>query len=66
MKIPFVGFFLGPIYIISLNFRQIGAKTAEEMSGNHSIYDADVDDDDGRTDTVNPIYPPTNYVGRGV
>ena len=28
--------------------------------------DDDTDDADGRTDTVNPIYPPTNYVGRGV
>ena len=37
-KIPFVGFFLGPKYIIILNFRQIGEKTAEKMSGNHSVH----------------------------
>ena len=38
LKIPFVGFFLDPKNITSLNFRQIGAKTAEEMSGNYSVH----------------------------
>ena len=38
LKIPYVDFFLDPIYIITLNFRQIGGKTAEEMSGNHSVH----------------------------
>ena len=58
LKIPLVGFFLDPKYIIILNFRQLHAKPAEEMSGNHSVHRRT----DGRTDTVNPIYPPTNYV----
>ena len=38
LKIPLVGFFLDPEDIIILNFRQTGAKIAEEMSGNHSVY----------------------------
>ena len=38
LKIPFMGFFLDPKDITILNFRQIGAKTAEKMSENHSIH----------------------------
>ena len=38
MPIPFVGVFLNPNDITILNFMQIGAKTTEEMYGNHSIH----------------------------
>ena len=48
LKIPFVCFFLYPKDIFILNFRQIGEKTAEEMSGNHSVHGRTTDD--GRTD----------------
>ena len=37
-QIPFVAVFLNPKDITILNFKQIGAKTAEEMSGNHSVH----------------------------
>ena len=38
LKIPFVCFFLYPKDIFILNFRPISEKTAEEMSGNHSVH----------------------------
>ena len=64
LEIPFVSFFLDPKDITIVNFRLIGAKTAEEMSRNHSVHRRR-HRRRGRTDGHGESnIPPTNYVGQ--
>ena len=60
-----IGFCLWPpstcIWSLKLKFQS----KLDLCSGNHVVYRQTDRRTDGQTDKVNPVYPPSNFVGRG-
>ena len=56
-----IGFCLWPPSTCIWNLKLKFQRKLELCSGNHVVYRQT----DGRTDKVNPVYPPSNFVGRG-
>ena len=56
-----IGFCLWPPSTCIWNLKLKFQSKLDLCSGNHVVYRRT----DGRTDKVNPVYPPSNFVGRG-
>ena len=56
-----IGFCLWPLSTCIWNFKLKFQSKLDLCSGNHVIYRRT----GGRTDKVNPVHPPSNFVGRG-
>ena len=60
-----IGFCLWPPSTCIWNFKLKFQSKLDLCSGNHVVYRQTDGQTDRRTDKVNPVYPPSNYVGRG-
>ena len=56
-----IGFCLWPPSTCIWNLKLKFQSKLDLCSGNHAVYRQT----DGQTDKVNPVYPPSNFVGRG-
>ena len=60
-----IGFCLWPPSTCIWNLKLKFQSKLDLCSGNHVVYRQTDRRTDGRTDKVNPVYPPSNFVGRG-
>ena len=60
-----IGFCLWPPSTCIWNLKLKFQSKLDLCSGNHVVYRQTDGQTDGRTDKVNPVYPPSNFVGRG-
>ena len=60
-----IGFCLWPPLTCIWNLKLKFQSKLDLCSGNHVVYRQTDGRTDGRTDKVNPVYPPSNFVGRG-
>ena len=60
-----IGFCLWPPSTCMWNVKLKFQSKLDLCSGNHAVYRQTDGRTDGRTDKVNPVYPPSNFVGRG-
>ena len=60
-----IGFCLWPLSTCIWNLKLKFQSKLDLCSGNHVVYRQTDRRTDGRTDKVNPVYPPSNFVGRG-
>ena len=60
-----IGFCLWPPSTCIWNLKLKFQSKLDLCSGNHVVYRQTDGRTDGRTDKVNPVYPPSNFVGRG-
>ena len=60
-----IGFCLWPPSTCIWNLKLKFQGKLDLCSGNHVVYRQKDGRTDGRTDKVNPVYPPSNFVGRG-
>ena len=60
-----IGFCLWPPSTCIWNLKLKFESKLELCSGNHVVYRQTDGQTDRRTDKVNPVYPPSNFVGRG-
>ena len=60
-----IGFCLWPPSTCIWNLKLKFQSKLDLCSGNHVVYRQTDGQTDRRTDKVNPVYPPSNFVGRG-
>ena len=60
-----IGFCLWPPSTCIWNLKLKFQSKLDLCSGNHVVYRQKDRRTDGRTDKVNPVYPPSNFVGQG-
>ena len=60
-----IGFCLWPPSTCIWNLKLKFQSKLDTCPGNHVVYRQTDRRTDGRTDKVNPVYPPSNFVGRG-
>ena len=60
-----IGFCLWPSSTCIWNLKLKSQSKLDLCSWNHVVYRQTDRRTDGRTDKVNPVYPPSNFVGRG-
>ena len=60
-----IGFCLWPPSTCIWNLKSKFQSKLDLCSGNHVVYRQTDGRTDGQTDKVNPVYPPSNFVGRG-